>query len=101
MESKKLFAFDLDGTLFDYNKCVSQKTINIINRLVECGHIIAIATARPPREVIRLLPESLNSHYVICYNGAEIYQGSEKIFEQHIQPELAYSIIIELSSKQL
>jgi Cof subfamily protein (haloacid dehalogenase superfamily) len=100
MESKKLFAFDLDGTLFDYNKCVSEKTINIINGLVGRGHIIAIATARPPRDVIRLLPENLNCHYIICYNGAVIYKGSEKIFEHHIQPELAYRIILELISKQ-
>ncbi|GAB3944634.1 5-amino-6-(5-phospho-D-ribitylamino)uracil phosphatase YitU [Spirosoma harenae] len=97
MDAKKLFAFDLDGTLLRRDKSISDKSIKLINQLANQDHLICIATARPPRDVARLLPESLLRHYVVCYNGAEVYKDGDKIFEQHIPSDLAYRLIHELS----
>ena len=97
---KKIFAFDLDGTLFRSDKSISDRALNTINQLAKQGHLIAIATARPPRDIARLVPANLLCHYLICYNGAQVFKGTAKIFDQSIHPELAYKLIGQLASYQ-
>lgn len=46
---RKLFVFDLDGTLLDSGKQISDRTKNALKSILQRGHKIAIATARPPR----------------------------------------------------
>ncbi|GAB4031384.1 HAD family hydrolase [Spirosoma gilvum] len=93
----KLFAFDLDGTLLRRDKTLSDRTVRAINLLISKGHLITIATARPPRDVARLLADVLTYHYCICYNGAEVYKGGTRIAQYSIQPDLAYSLVYELA----
>ena len=50
---------DLDGTLLDSSKSVSERSVNAIRRCHQAGMNIIIATARPPRAVKRFLPEEL------------------------------------------
>jgi Cof subfamily protein (haloacid dehalogenase superfamily) len=100
METKKLFAFDLDGTLFNDERQISERTINIIDSLIQKGNVISIATARPVRDVLRLLPQNFSPHYVVCYNGAEVYNRTSLIVQSHIPPETAYQVIKELALRQ-
>jgi Cof subfamily protein (haloacid dehalogenase superfamily) len=100
MENRKLFAFDLDGTLLNTNKMVSERSIITLNRLSSAGHLMVIATARPPRDVVKLIPKELLFNYVICYNGAEIYKGVERLFQLPIDADLAYYVITELQARQ-
>ena len=95
---KKIFAFDLDGTLLKSDKSMSNRALNTINQLANQGHLIIIATARPPRDVARLVPAALLCHYLICYNGAQIFKGTSKIFDQSIQADLAYKLIGQLAN---
>ncbi|WP_020596709.1 HAD family hydrolase [Spirosoma panaciterrae] len=94
---RKLFAFDLDGTLLRRDKTLSNRTIRAINQLVEKGHLVSIATARPPRDVASLLTDVITYHYCICYNGAEVYKGRTRIAQYAIRPDLAYSLVQELA----
>ena len=46
-----LFAFDLDGTLLNSKKEISEANQGALQKLYLAGHKIVIATARPPRSI--------------------------------------------------
>ena len=69
----KLVAIDLDGTLFDKKKNVSNENIKAIKKCKENGIKIVIATGRPISGVLPLLEEldlTSDDYYVLTYNGA-------------------------------
>ncbi|MDE5715997.1 MAG: Cof-type HAD-IIB family hydrolase [Anaeroplasmataceae bacterium] len=81
----KLCTIDLDGTLFDNQKKISQENKIAIENAKKLGCKIVIATGRPMSGVLPVLQELylLNEDdYVICYNGAKILkvQSNEVIF---------------------
>ncbi|OEH94183.1 Cof-type HAD-IIB family hydrolase [Bacillus solimangrovi] len=84
---------DLDGTLLNSNKQVSERNMSELNRMIESGMPIIIATARPPRAVKRFLPdEILASSIMVYYNGA-------MIVNEHLKLNEHYSISSQLSSR--
>ncbi|MCR5113657.1 MAG: Cof-type HAD-IIB family hydrolase [Acholeplasmatales bacterium] len=71
----KIVTIDLDGTLFDPVKNVSDDNIKAIKKCQEMGVHIVIATGRPISGVKPLLDKlglNTNNDYVILYNGAKI-----------------------------
>ena len=45
---KSLYVSDLDGTLFNKKKRISDRSADIINRCIEKGMLFSVATARMP-----------------------------------------------------
>ena len=43
---KTLYVTDLDGTLMRNDMTISEESVEILNRLIECGVLITYATAR-------------------------------------------------------
>lgn len=84
---------DLDGTLLNSNKKVSDRNQKSIDLLMTSGIPVIIATARPPRAVQFLLPREIQSQAImVYYNGAMIV--SEQLgLNQH------FSIDSKLSSE--
>src|SRR5690625_4619738 len=69
----KVIALDLDGTLLNNNKDISNRNLNAILKCHENGKQVIIATARPPRSVKSLLPKVLlDICSFVYYNGALI-----------------------------
>jgi len=67
----KACVIDLDGTLLTSQKTVSARNGSAILKAYEAGMKIIIATARPPRTVLQLLPEPIHSLCsFVYYNGA-------------------------------
>lgn len=89
----KLIALDLDGTLLRSDKSVSERSIEVLMKCKQSGSQVIVATARAPRSVLKLLPEAYKQEIWICYNGAEIYQGKERIYENLIPAESAIEIV--------
>lgn len=54
----KLVALDLDGTLLNRDGSISKETIDQMNRLVNQGCSIAIATGRPYKTTLQLLAQN-------------------------------------------
>ena len=76
----KLCTIDLDGTLFDKNKNISNENKLAIAKAKENGCKIVIATGRPIHGIIRVLEELnlfQNDDYVISYNGAKVFSTLE------------------------
>lgn len=72
----KLCTIDLDGTLFDNVKNISEQNKKAIAEAQKNGCKIVIASGRPIHGVVPVL-EQLNlfksDDYVICYNGAKVF----------------------------
>ncbi|WP_223804518.1 HAD family hydrolase [Lactococcus kimchii] len=77
---------DLDGTLLRTNKTISQRTANTLLCCKNLGYQIIVATARPPRDIYKLLPECLKDNPIICYNGALVLHD-RKVLYQHGLPQ--------------
>ncbi|SEC42080.1 HAD family hydrolase [Paenibacillus sp. GP183] len=75
---------DLDGTLLNSSKKVSERNLDAVLRCSHNGMKIIVATARPPRSVRALLPiELLDISSFVFYNGALIVDVKAGL-EEHI-----------------
>ncbi len=76
--SIKLIAFDLDGTILNNDKKISDRSIAALRQASEIGIHIVPATGRSYSEIPQKIREQLFIRYVIALNGAEIYDADEK-----------------------
>ena len=96
--NKKLFLFDLDGTLLTDEKKVSSKTMAALQRYTEAGNVFAICTGRAVEnalEVQEKLGLAFPGSYVVGYNGGEIYDYSagKSIYRTGVPPEIVEPIL--------
>lgn len=89
---KKLLFLDLDGTLLDDSKQISQGNQDALKRILDCGHGVVIATGRPLPSAMKqaeLLGLDQPGCYLIAYNGAVIYDWGtqQEIFSKSISFE--------------
>ena len=70
---KRIYISDLDGTLLDNDKQISNYTKDKLNELIHQGCKISIATARTPATVEILLAGIHIQEPIILMNGAVIY----------------------------
>lgn len=93
--SIRLVAVDLDGTLLNDSKQVTEQTAGALACLPRQGVKLIIASARPPRSV-RAIYQSLKLDTLqINYNGALIWDepAQQAVFHRPIDGGLAQSII--------
>lgn len=70
---KKLFVFDVDGTIVTNYKDISKGVINCLNKLLKDGHVVAIASGRPYIGIAHFLSMLTGDNkFCICANGAEV-----------------------------
>lgn len=91
----RLIAIDLDGTLLNDSKHVSDQTIKAISCLPSRGVKVVIATARPPRSVRHIYKQLHLDSFQINYNGALIWDEPrrEAVFHRPITGSLVREII--------
>ncbi len=70
---KTLYVTDLDGTLLNTNREVSDDTVALLNQCIEQGVDFTVATARTPATVVPLLERIHLKLPVIVMNGSFIY----------------------------
>ena len=90
----KLFVSDLDGTMLPDGNVVSAENIAAVQRAVEAGVVVTIATGRM-FEAALPVAEALGVDVpIISYNGALIKSPSGHVYEEHtIEERLAHDII--------
>ena len=91
----KMIVLDLDGTLLKDDKTVSKETINILLKFKSAGNEILFATARPPRDAYKYVPEELRDNPIICYNGACIINGKEIVYRKEITKQDTLKVLQE------
>lgn len=76
---KKILFTDLDGTLLKNDKTISDKNCEAIQRMLEEGHYVVVATGRPVEsgfQVVKKLGLTMPGCYMIAFNGAVVYDCS-------------------------
>lgn len=89
----KLVAIDLDGTLLDSSKKVSEQTARALRCLN--GAQVVIASARPPRSVRHIYKQLKLDTWQINYNGALIWDevGQKPVFHRPLKALLVREMI--------
>jgi Cof subfamily protein (haloacid dehalogenase superfamily) len=91
----RLVAIDLDGTLLDSEKKISDPTLGALRTASSRGARIVIASARPPRSVRHLYRQLQLDTLQINYNGALVWDEprTRVMFHRPIRAELAMEMI--------
>jgi Cof subfamily protein (haloacid dehalogenase superfamily) len=97
MPERKAIIIDLDGTLFNSNKEISEFNSSRLRECNELNHITIIATARPLRTVINRIPGDFKLFYIVLCNGAWIIKDNQLIHRDEICAADVKRICNELS----
>lgn len=94
-KSIQLIALDLDGTLLNSEKQISQATASILRDAKCQGLDIVLATARPPRSVLPFYSLLGLETPMINYNGALVYQPLETrvILHKPLESQTARKVV--------
>ena len=88
----RLFAFDLDGTLLDSHKKLSNANLKALKEMQKSGAIIAFASGRLGSSMCKYCSEDLEIS-MLTLNGAAVYKGknlsSQLIFEAPLDARYA------------
>src|SRR3954469_4122664 len=91
----KLVAIDLDGTLLDRSKKVSERAATALKCLPNMGVKVIIASARPPRSGRHIYQELGLDPWQINYNGALIWGDptQKPVFHRPMNAKLVHMMI--------
>lgn len=94
----KLIGLDLDGTVFDNKKRISDRTKSAMEAAIKQGVVVVPATGRPVAGVPEEFMKMEGVKYALTANGAAIYdlQTKECVYQDVMNTELASKIIWEL-----
>ncbi|MFI3329887.1 MAG: Cof-type HAD-IIB family hydrolase [bacterium] len=79
---KYLIAFDLDGTLLTDDKTITDTSKKYINKLIDDGHMVCIATGRPYAGMLHYYKELGLKTPIINTNGGMIHNPNDDNFKK-------------------
>lgn len=91
----KLIALDVDGTLLNSKKEISQKTNQTINQAIQEGKEVIISSGRCLPELKDILEQIPGIRYLIMTSGAMVYdiQNNKEIYSNQLDPETIHTIL--------
>lgn len=91
----RLIAFDMDGTLLNTRKQISERTADAIARAAEAGKVVAFCTGRAPVELSGFPEQLPGMRYAICNNGAAVWDLWErrKLVSARLDPKLMLRVM--------
>ncbi|MCR8656438.1 HAD-IIB family hydrolase [Paenibacillus endoradicis] len=87
------YIFDLDGTICFKGKPLTQHMVRALQQLEYIGHAIIFASARPIRDLLPILPESMHHFPMIGGNGAFVVPGELKISTTFFDPAITEALL--------
>lgn len=89
----KLLVLDIDGTVTNSRKEISEKTRKAIIQLQENGVQVVIASGRAPKGVFpvaKRLDFDRFGNYILAFNGARIidFKTGECVYEKRLSPNI-------------
>ncbi len=90
-EKIRFIVCDIDGTLYDWDRILSPRTIRVINELHERGYAFGIASGRPYEELVEYASRwgfPFQFDILIGQNGAELFSLKQnRLYEYYkLQP---------------
>ncbi len=96
MRDKHLIVLDLDGTLLKEDNTISETNKIVLNKLLELGHNVMIATGRPYRSSRKYYDELGLKTPIVNFNGAFIHHPHDRsfgVFHTPLEIEVARDIV--------
>lgn len=87
----RLVAADMDGTLLNDRKELSEDVIPTVRKLREAGVCFAIASGRQHKNLLTYFAEIADSISLICVNGSIIYDEGKLVSIYEIMPSALYA----------
>lgn len=99
MNKPYFIALDLDGTLLDDDKNISEFNKKTLDKCQKLGHKIALCTNR---SYLRTLPyaEEINADYIVCFDGNYVVSDNV-IYSNKISSKLAKTLTSLLKEKNV
>lgn len=90
-----LIALDMDGTLLNSEKKISQATQVAIQEVFAAGKEVVLSTGRCVAELDEYFPQLPGIRYLICTSGALVYdlKQQREIYSQKIAPRTVLQIL--------
>ncbi len=86
MTNKKLIFIDLDGTLLNDSFELTPYTKDVLKRISEKGHLVVLASGRPPRAILPYYEELGLKTPFIAYNGTYVTDPNDPSFPSLKKP---------------
>lgn len=101
MSNYKLIAFDMDGTLLNSQKKISEKSVEAINKAIEKGKIVILNTGRCPAELEEYFNVLQNIQYLNCVSGALVFdrKNNEEIYSKSLNIETVKQLL-DIAAKE-
>ena len=103
MNTIKLIALDLDGTLFNNQSQISAHNIDTIKKANEAGTTVVISTGRPYSGLPFEQLKGSGIRYAITTNGSAIYEieSGKCLFEEAMDEDIILPILDFLLTKDI
>ena len=92
MGSRKLLAFDIDGTILDSNKRPLPSTLEALDALRKAGHFVTLATGRSRFLAESVIRELQFENYILC-NGAAGFFNHQQVFKETLDQQALTTLI--------
>jgi HAD superfamily hydrolase (TIGR01484 family) len=98
IQSPRLVASDLDGTLLRSDGKLSARTVEAVRACESAGIAVVLATGRPPRWVHAIGDELGHDGVAVCANGALVYDlAARTVLRSHLlEPAVGAEIVHRL-----
>lgn len=98
----KLVFLDLDGTIIDHgSNSIPESTKIAIDKARANGHIISLATGRPPFLISKVLSDDLHFDAIITANGRYVVYKGEVLRKSDIDKETVKHFIEEMATHSI
>ena len=103
MEQYKLIAFDMDGTLLNSQKKITDKTCEAIQKAIDAGIIVILNTGRCVAELEEYMEVLKNIQYINSTSGALVYdrKSNKDIYSSALDVDTVKAILDIVSSKNV
>lgn len=98
MSDIKVIAMDIDGTLFNSQKKIDQKTKDALMHYQNQGYILMLASGRPTSGLLHIAKElEMEKHHglLVSYNGSKVIdcQNQDVLFNQPLSVEEGKAVL--------
>ncbi|MTT31976.1 Cof-type HAD-IIB family hydrolase [Terrilactibacillus sp. BCM23-1] len=91
MTNEKIVFFDIDGTIYDFEKKIPESTKKAIFELQNMGIVTAIATGRAPF-MFKDLRDELNIHTYVSFNGQYVVHNNEVVYKNPLNKKALFHL---------
>jgi Cof subfamily protein (haloacid dehalogenase superfamily) len=94
----RLFLADVDGTLVNNDKVLTDRAIAAVAKLRQAGILFAITSGRPPRGMSMLIEPLQITTPIAAFNGGVYVHPDMSVIEQQVIPDDVTPTVIDLLS---